>query len=71
MRFGFFYLVISRFVATTVYLITVIWEDVTLRNMSLNDLKFHVFLNYDAAKCAKFKYFIFLPKVNWYVGLNI
>ena len=71
MRFGFFYLVISRFVATTVYLITVIWEDVTLRNMSLNDLKYHVFLNHDAAKCAKFKYFIFLPKVNWNVGLNI
>ena len=71
MRFGFLYLIISRFVATIVYLITMIREDVTLRKMSLNDLKYYVFLNHGPAKSAKFKYFIFLTKVNWYVGLNI
>ena len=46
-------------------------EDVTLGKMSLNDLKYYVFLNHGSAKSAKFKYFIFLTKVNWNVGLNI
>ena len=66
-----FYLGVSRLVATIVYLTTMIREDVTLRKMSLNDLKYYVFLNHGPVKSARCKHFIFLTKVNWLVGLNI
>ena len=57
-----FYLVISRFVATIVYLITIIWEDGALRKMPLIDFEYYVFVNHGAAKSVKFEYFFFCPK---------